>query len=67
VSGRGAAFRRNDAIIREADKIIAFWNGKSTGIKYVIDNTRKLGKPVEIIMIKENRIICRCTAEYLSL
>jgi hypothetical protein len=52
--GRWGALRRNDVIIREADRIIAFWNGKSTGTKYVIDNARKLGKPLEIIMIGEN-------------
>lgn len=52
--GRWAALRRNDVIIREADKIIAFWNGKSTGTKYVIDNAKKLGKSLEIIMIGKN-------------
>ena len=52
--GRWAALRRNDVIIRESDKIIAFWNGKSRGTKYVIDNAKKLGKPVEIIMIEES-------------
>jgi len=52
--GKGAPLRRNDLIIDEADKIIAFWDGKSTGTKYVIDNAKKLNKPIEIIMIKEN-------------
>jgi hypothetical protein len=33
---------------------MAFWNGKSTGTKYVIDHAKKLGKPVEIITIKDD-------------
>ena len=51
--GRGAALRRNDIIIDEADKIIAFWNGSSTGTKYVIDRAKKLNKNIEIIYINE--------------
>jgi len=50
--GKYAALKRNDIIINEADKIVAFWNGKSTGTKYVIDNAKKTGKPVEIFMIE---------------
>ena len=46
--------RRNDIIINEADKIIAFWNGKSTGTKYVINRAKKLNKPLEIILIDES-------------
>ncbi|MCL2722118.1 MAG: DUF2493 domain-containing protein [Treponema sp.] len=49
--GKWAALKRNDIIINEADKIIAFWNGKSTGTKYVIEKAKKLNKHVEIIFI----------------
>jgi hypothetical protein len=52
--GRWAALRRNDTIIAEADKIMAFWDGKSRGTKYVIDNARRSGKPVQIIMAQED-------------
>jgi len=52
--GKWAALKRNDVIINEADKIMAFWDGKSTGTKYVIEKAKKMNKPVEIIMIKEN-------------
>jgi hypothetical protein len=51
--GKWAALKRNDIIVDEADKIIAFWNGKSTGTKYVIERAKKLNKPLEIIIIKE--------------
>ena len=53
VHGKLAALRRNDIIVDEADKIMAFWNGKSTGTKYVIDRAKKLGKPLEIILLNE--------------
>lgn len=52
--GKWAALRRNDVIIDEADRIIAFWNGKSTGTKYVIDRAKKLNKPCEIILIENS-------------
>jgi hypothetical protein len=51
--GKWAALKRNDIIINEADKIIAFWNGKSTGTKYVIEKAKKINKPLEIILIHE--------------
>jgi predicted Rossmann fold nucleotide-binding protein DprA/Smf involved in DNA uptake len=54
--GKWAALKRNDIIVEEADKIIAFWNGKSTGTKYVIEKAKKLNKPLEIILIKEPQI-----------
>ncbi|MCL2069834.1 MAG: DUF2493 domain-containing protein [Treponema sp.] len=49
-----AALRRNDIIIDEADKIMAFWNGESTGTKYVIDRAIKIKKNIEIIFIENN-------------
>lgn len=39
---------RNDRIIAAADKIVAFWDGKSRGTRSVIDKARKLGKDVEV-------------------
>ncbi|NBL01073.1 MAG: DUF2493 domain-containing protein, partial [Erysipelotrichia bacterium] len=41
---------RNRQIVREADTIIAFWNGHSTGTKYTIDFAKTLEK--EVIIIK---------------
>jgi len=48
--GKWAALKRNDIIIDEADKIIAFWDGKSTGTKYVIDRAKKLNKEVVVVL-----------------
>jgi len=52
--GRGAPLKRNIQIIEYSDTVLAFWDGKSRGTKYVIDNFAKLGKPVQIIRTDED-------------
>ena len=37
--------------IFKADIVIAFWDGKSRGTKFVIDNCRKLGVEVRVYII----------------
>lgn len=39
--GKSASLYRNLKIIAYADEIIAFWDGKSHGTKFVIDNAPK--------------------------
>lgn len=46
--GRGAPLRRNITIIEYADFVLAFWDGKSRGTKYVIDNCKKRNIPVAV-------------------
>ena len=46
--GRGAPLRRNITIIVYADLVLAFWDEKSKGTKFVIDNCRKRNIPVVI-------------------
>lgn len=41
---------RNRQIVKEADIVIAFWNGNSTGTKYTMDYARTLEK--ELIVVK---------------
>lgn len=55
--GRAAPLRRNDEIIEYADEVLAFWNGKSRGTKYVIERTKALGKKVGIVRMDKNRNI----------
>lgn len=43
-----AGMRRNKVIIKEADRVIAFWDGLSTGTKNSIDWAIKLKKPLDI-------------------
>ena len=46
--GKQAPLIRNLKIIDYSELVIAFWDGKSHGTKYVIDNCRKKQKPVKI-------------------
>jgi hypothetical protein len=50
--GRGAPLRRNLQIIDYADVVFAFWDGVSHGTKYVIDNCKRVGKPVRTFVYK---------------
>lgn len=50
--GRGAGYARNVDMAREADKLIAFWDGKSKGTKHMIDIMRNMGKPVHVVMYR---------------
>ena len=49
VHGRSAGYRRNEWVVRLADRVVAFWDGKSKGAKHTIDIARRAGKPVEVI------------------
>ena len=49
--GKAAPLKRNLQIIDYCDLVIAFWEGKSKGTKYVIDNCKKKNKKIEIILI----------------
>ncbi len=40
---------RNQQIATECNRMVAFWDGKSTGTMHAVKHARKLGKPVEII------------------
>lgn len=47
--GRGAPLRRNITIIEHADLVLAFWDGKSRGTKFVIDRCQKRGISVKVL------------------
>ena len=50
--GHAAPIERNRKIVDYADKIVAFWDGKSKGTLSVIKYADKTGKPCEIIFCK---------------
>lgn len=52
--GRGAPLKRNITIIENADLVLAFWDGKSHGTKFVIDNCKEKNIPVKIFLAKTN-------------
>lgn len=43
-----AGHQRNAEMAKFADGLLAFWDGRSTGTKNMIDTMEKLGKPVMI-------------------
>lgn len=50
--GKYAPLKRNLDIIDYADIVYAFWDGKSNGTSFVIDNCRKKGKKVRVFKAK---------------
>lgn len=50
--GKGAPLRRNLDIIAYSDLVLAFWDGKSRGTKFVIDNCKKQGKRCQVYVKK---------------
>jgi len=48
--GRAAPIVRNKEIVDYADKIVAFWNGRSKGTLSLIKYAKNAGKPCEIII-----------------
>ena len=54
--GRSAPLKRNLLIIDYADYVIAFWDGKSHGTKYVIDNCKIKNKKFRLLVPSEFNI-----------
>ena len=46
--GRCAPLKRNITILEYADVVLAFWDGKSRGTKFVMDACRERGIPLEV-------------------
>lgn len=47
--GKSAGYRRNEEMARNADALVAFWDGKSKGTKHMIDIARLHGLKVRVI------------------
>ncbi len=52
--GKKAGIIRNKKIVEEADIVLAFWDGKSKGTEFTINYANKLGKEMEVIIIRED-------------
>ncbi len=48
--GRAAPLIRNREIVEYADKVLAFWDGKSKGTEYVIKYAEKINKECKVII-----------------
>ncbi|MBQ8567599.1 MAG: hypothetical protein IJ446_00085 [Oscillospiraceae bacterium] len=55
--GRSAPLKRNITIIENADIVLAFWDGKSKGTKFVIDNCYKNGIKINVYINQNNEFI----------
>ncbi len=53
--GRSAPLKRNLEIISYADVVLAFWDGKSRGTKYVINNCQKQGVLIKVYLYKPEK------------
>lgn len=56
--GRAAPLKRNLQIISHADEVVAFWDGESSGTRFVIETCRELGKPLRIISLQQGNALC---------
>ncbi len=50
--GRGAPLKRNLKIIAYADLVLAFWDGKFRGTKYVIEQCKIMNKKVNVYIVE---------------
>ena len=50
--GKSVPLIRNIEIINYTDVILAFWDGKSRGTKYVIENAKKINKQINVYILK---------------
>lgn len=46
--GRKAGAIRNQAIVKSADEVVAFWDERSKGTKITMDMARMMGKPLRV-------------------
>jgi nucleoside 2-deoxyribosyltransferase len=51
-----AYFARDEEMIREADRVVVFWNGCSTGTRHEVEYANEIGKQVEIFMVDQRSI-----------
>lgn len=49
-NGRSAGYMRNEEMLRNADALVAFWDGESPGTKHMIKIARQAGIPVRVVM-----------------
>lgn len=52
--GKSAGYIRNRDIVKNADLVVAFWDGVSKGTKHAIDIAHELKK--EVIVVNPNKV-----------
>src|SRR5262249_38281322 len=46
-----AYFARDEEMIRSADRVLAFWDGESTGTAHELTYARRLLKPIDLVLV----------------
>lgn len=49
--GKQAGFRRNEQMAKYATHLVAFWDGKSSGTRHMIETAKAKGLPVRVILL----------------
>ena len=62
--GRGAPLKRNLKIIAYADLVLAFWDEKSRGTKYVIEQSKIMSKKVQVYTVIHYHAIIHSALKY---
>ena len=50
-TAEAAYFARDEEMIRDADRVVVFWNGCSPGTAHEVEYAKEIGKPIEVFMI----------------
>lgn len=53
--GKAAPVLRNKEIVKYADLVLVFWDGRSNGSRSVIEFAKSIGKPCRIILCEPDR------------
>jgi len=48
---RAAPIMRNRQIVEYADQVVAFWDGRSHGTKFVVEYCQRIGKKVTVYIV----------------
>ena len=51
--GKSAGYKRNQEMAKIADRLIAFWDGKSRGTMHMINIMKEMGKEFEVVYYEE--------------
>lgn len=53
--GRAASLWRGKLIVEAAELVLAIWDGKSRGTKRAVDYAKRIGKPVQIVLMETQK------------
>lgn len=57
VTAADAYFARDEEMIRTADLVLTFWDGRSAGTAHELAYARKLAKPIELVLVNRGPLL----------